>query len=137
MSLLWMEYETEFQNLVDAAFENERNAKSDYFSKLSSKALNIIYRDTKYNIDFLYTAFVLQEKKIMEDYAKWLYRLMYSVLKKYTPEQMTDYVNNHLECIKIGVKETIEPEKQQTLIDLYAKDARDFLKKANELVMDQ
>lgn len=31
-------------------------------------ALNIIYRDTKYNIDFLYTAFVLQEKKIMEDY---------------------------------------------------------------------
>jgi hypothetical protein len=137
MSLLWMEYETEFQNLVDAAFENERNAKSDYFSKLSSKALNIIYRDTKYNIDFLYTAFVLQEKKIMEDYAKWLYRLMYSVLKKYTPEQMTDYVNNHLECIKIGVKETIEPEKQQTLIDLYAKDARDFLKKANEIVMDQ
>lgn len=43
----------------------------------------------------------------------------------------------HLECIKIGVKETIEPEKQQTLIDLYAKDARDFLKKANEIVMDQ
>lgn len=38
-------------------------------------ALNIIYRDTKYNIDFLYTAFVLQEKKITED-----------------------YVNNHLEC---------------------------------------
>ena len=38
-------------------------------------ALNIIYRDTKYNIDFLYTAFVLQEKKIMED-----------------------YVNNHSEC---------------------------------------
>lgn len=106
MSLLWMEYETEFQNLVDAAFENERNAKSDYFSKLSGKALNIIYRDTKYNIDFLYTAFVLQEKKIMEDYAKWLYRLMYSVLKKYTPEQMTHYVNNHLECIKTGIKET-------------------------------
>ena len=118
MSLLWMEYETEFQNLVDAAFENERNAKSDYFSKLSGKALNIIYRDTKYNIDFLYTAFVLQEKKIMEDYAKWLYRLMYSVLKKYTPEQMIHYVNNHLECIKIGIKETIEPDKQQVLIDL-------------------
>lgn len=118
MSLLWMEYETEFKNLVDAAFESERNAKSHYFSKLSGKALNIIYRDTKYNIDFLYTAFVLQEKKIMKDYAKWLYRLMYSVLKKYTHEQMTEYVNNHLECIKTGIKETIEPDRQQALIDL-------------------
>ena len=79
-----MEYETEFQNLVDAAFENERNAKSDYFSKLSGKALNIIYRDTKYNIDFLYTAFVLQEKKIMED-----------------------YVNNHLECRRMDFLQSI------------------------------
>lgn len=136
MSLLWMEYETEFQNLVDVAFENERNAKSDYFSKLSGKVLNIIYRDTKYNIDFLYTAFVLQEEKIMEDYAKWLYRLMYSVLKEYTPKQMTEYVNNHLECIKAGIKETIEPEKQQRLIDLisYAQEvvAKEAIKPVKE-----
>ena len=118
MSLLWMEYETEFKNLVDAAFESEQNAKSDYFSKLSNKALNIIYRDTKYNIDFLYTAFVLQEEKIMEDYARWLYHLMDSILKVYTPEEMTYYVNNHLECIKIGIKKTIDPEKQDTLIKL-------------------
>ena len=62
MSLLWMEYETEFKNLVDASFESERNAKSDYFAKLSDKALNIIYRDTKYNIDFLYTAFYYRKK---------------------------------------------------------------------------
>lgn len=92
MSLLWMEYETEFKNLVDAAFESEQNAKSDYFAKLSNKALNIIYRDTKYNIDFLYTAFVLQEEKIMEDYARWLYHLMDSILKVYTPEEMTYYI---------------------------------------------
>ena len=118
MSLLWMEYETEFKNLVDAAFESERNAKSDYFSKLSDKALNIIYRDTKYNIDFLYTAFVLHEEKIMEDYARWLYQLMASVLKKYTPKEMMYYVNNHLECIKTGIRQTIDPKKQQRLIEL-------------------
>lgn len=118
MSLLWMEYETEFKDLVDAAFESERNAKSDYFSKLSDKALNIIYRDTKYNIDFLYTAFVLQEEKIMEDYARWLYHLMDSILKEYTPREMVYYVNNHLECIKRGISQTIEPKKQQYLIEL-------------------
>lgn len=118
MSLLWMEYETEFKNLVDAAFESEQNAKSDYFAKLSDKALNIIYRDTKYNIDFLYTAFVLKEKKIMEDYARWLYHLMDSILKIYTPEQMTYYINNHLECIKTGIKKTIKEEKQDELIRL-------------------
>ena len=118
MSLLWMEYETEFQNLVDAAFENERNAKSEYFSRLPDKVLNIIYRDTKYNIDFLYTAFVLQEEKIMEDYARWLYQLMSSILKKYTPKEMVYYVNDHLECMKIGIKKTIEPKKKERLIQL-------------------
>lgn len=32
----------------------------------------IVYRDTRYNIDFLYTAFVLDEEKIMGDYARML-----------------------------------------------------------------
>lgn len=37
MSLLWMEYETEFENLVDIAFQCEQKANPDYFSKLGSQ----------------------------------------------------------------------------------------------------
>ena len=54
----------------------------------------------------------------MEDYARWLYQLMASILKKYTPKEMVYYVNNHLECIKTGIRQTIDPKKQQRLIKL-------------------
>ena len=43
---------------------------------------------------------------------------MASILQQYTPEEMSYYVNNHLECIKVGIKETIEKEKQEPLIRL-------------------
>ena len=64
-------------------------------------ALNIIYRDTKYNIDFLYRAFVLQEKKIMED-----------------------YVNNHSEMQKKG----FFAEHMQILFDICMLASRKFYK---------
>lgn len=56
MSLLWMEYEDEFQNLAETSFACEKAAKPEYFSRLDKRAHKIVYRDTRYNIDFLYTA---------------------------------------------------------------------------------
>lgn len=37
MSLLWMEYETEFEHLVEASYERESNAKSEYFNSLNNR----------------------------------------------------------------------------------------------------
>ena len=33
MSLLWMEYETDFQDLVNIAFHREQEAAPDYFPR--------------------------------------------------------------------------------------------------------
>ena len=52
MSLLWMEYDTDFQNLADAVFECECHGNPDYFLHLTPKVKKIILRDTRYNIDF-------------------------------------------------------------------------------------
>ena len=80
MSLLWMEYEAEFQNLVEAAFRYEEETNPAYFSVLTDRVRKIIHRDTKYNVDFLYTAYMLDDDKVMKDYAAWLYELMYFIL---------------------------------------------------------
>lgn len=63
MSLLWMEYESEFEHLVEASYERESKAKEEYFNSLSDRVKKIIYRDTRYNIDYLYTAYVLGDKR--------------------------------------------------------------------------
>ena len=121
MSLLWMDYEEEFRNLVDAAYECEYKAKEEYFSKLPKRVQKIIYRDTRYNVDFLYTAYTLKDVKVMEKYAVWLFELMDGILKQFTREQTAEYVIEHLEAIKQGIEQVVSADKKQELAELVAK----------------
>ena len=119
MSLLWMEYESEFEHLVEASYARESNAKKEYFNSISERARKIIYRDTRYNIDYLYTAYVLGDKKIMNTYAVWLYELMVGIHKhRFTREQTKEYVIFHLEAIKKAIPDVVSAEKQQELQEI-------------------
>lgn len=115
MSLLWMEYEAEFEHLVDAAFEKECSENPEYFNRLSPRVRKIIYRDTRYNVDYLYTAYVLNEKKIINSYGVWLYQLMAGILSELTPEEVKDYVIRHLEAIRQSIPQVVSQEKIQAL----------------------
>ena len=116
MSLLWMEYEAEFEHLVEASFARESHEKEEYFRSISERARKIIYRDTRYNIDYLYTAYVLGEEKVMNTYAVWLYELMVGIHKKrFTREQTREYVIFHLEAIKKTIPDVVSVDKQQKL----------------------
>ena len=119
MSLLWMEYEAEFEHLVEASFARESHEKEEYFQSISERARKIIYRDTRYNIDYLYTAYVLGEEKIMNTYAVWLYELMAGIHKnRFTGEETKEYVIFHLEVIKKTIPDVVSIEKQQKLQQL-------------------
>ena len=118
MSLLWLEYEKEFKDLVETSFQCEKEANPEYFSKLDGRVLDIIYRDTRYNIDFLYTAFVLNDEKVMGDYARWLYRLMRPILKDCTRAQAGDYVAGHLGSIKKAAYKVVSEEKLEKVVQL-------------------
>ena len=119
MSLLWMEYESEFEHLVEASYERESQAKEEYFKALSERVRKIIYRDTRYNIDYLYTSYVLGEKKIMNTYAIWLYELMVGIHKhRFTPEQTREYVLFHLESIKNAIPDVVSMDKQKRLQEI-------------------
>ena len=119
MSLLWMEYEAEFEHLVEASFARESHEKEEYFRSISERARKIIYRDTRYNIDYLYTAYVLGDKKIMNTYAIWLYELMVGIHKeRFTREQTREYVIFHLDAIKKTIPDIVSSEKQQKLQEI-------------------
>lgn len=118
MSLLWMEYDTDFQNLADTVFSCQVTNNPDYFNQISKKTQEIIRRDTRYNIDFLYTAYRLNDDKIMTDYAVWLFQLMVCVLKNQTSGETADYVCAHLDDICQGITQCIRPEIQPALLKL-------------------
>ena len=111
MSLLWMDYEEEFQNLVDVAYQCESNERKEVLSALDQSIQKLVYRDTRYNIDFLYTAYILKDEEIMRKYAIWLNELMTAVLKKQTRQETLDYVLLHLDFIIQAVKQTIKTDK--------------------------
>ena len=114
-----MEYEAEFEHLVEASYARESQEKEAYFRSLSERAKKIIYRDTRYNIDYLYTAYVLEDAKIMNTYAIWLYELMAGILKsRFDREQMKEYVISHLDAIRVSIPEVVSPEKHQKLQEL-------------------
>ena len=120
MSLLWMDHEPEFRDLVETSFECERESHPEYFADMSERVKNIIYRDTRYNIDFLYTSYALDEERIMADYAVWLFKLMDPILKFDKSDMTADYVVRHFECIKRAAKRVVgdDPEKLSKLAGL-------------------
>ena len=119
MSLLWMEYDADFQDLAEDAFHRACQSDPAYYSSLTPRVSHIIYRDTRYNIDFLYTAYLLDDDKIMEDYAAWLYQLMASVLKGKIPAGKTEeYVLEHLGTIRESVQQTMRPALKPILLHL-------------------
>ena len=119
MSLLWMEYDADFQDLAEDAFHRACQSDPAYYSSLAPRVSHIIYRDTRYNIDFLYTAYLLDDDKIMEDYAAWLYQLMASVLKGKIPAGKTEeYVLEHLGTIRESVQQTMRPALKPILLHL-------------------
>lgn len=119
MSLLWTEYESEFQNVVDAAFQYECTAHPDYYARISPKVERIIYRDTRYNADYLYTAYLLNDDKIMSDYAAWLFELLASVLKdRQTREQTAEYTIDNFTALAHGVKTVASAEKRPQMLAL-------------------
>ena len=114
-----MEYEAEFEHLVEASFARESREKEDYFQSIDEHTKKIIYRDTRYNIDYLYTAYVLDDKKIMNTYAIWLYELMVGIHKKrFSKEQTREYVIFHLDAIKKSIPDVVSSEKCQRLQEL-------------------
>lgn len=119
MSLLYPEQTAQFQALVDAAFRHENETSPDYYARISPYTRSIIYRDTRYNIDYINTAHLLREERILTDYAAWLYQLMASVLKdRFTPEQVADYTAGHFVCIRQALEELAAPEDKADLLQL-------------------
>lgn len=119
MSLLWMEYEAEFEHLVEASYARESHAKEAYFQSIGERARKIIYRDTRYNIDYLYTAYILNDEKVMNSYAVWLYELMAGIHKnRFTREETREYVIFHFEAIKRAIPDVVSAEKHQKLQEL-------------------
>ena len=136
MSLLWMDHTPEFQSLVDTACVIEEERNPSYFASLPAKTRDIIRRDTRYNIDFLYTAFALDDDKVMQNYAAWLYGLMFGIFKVKSPAEVGRYVEGHLACIEEAAGRDANPVHRDRLVRLL-EEARAAVREAAASPLDE
>ncbi len=115
MGLLWLDYENEFRELVEEAYRAEQADSSQCFRELTRRVERILRRDTRYNVDFLYTAYTLHDDKVMTQYAVWLYELMAGILKERSTAELERYVVNHLGYIAQAVDVAVSPDKRREL----------------------
>lgn len=112
MGLLWMDLEEEFRNLVDTAFLCEKEASAACLVARSPRVDKIIRRDTRYNVDFLYTSYTLKDDLVMRRYAVWLFELMRGILRNRASEaEVAAYVIDHFEFIREGARKAVGADK--------------------------
>ena len=119
MGLLRTDYAIEFQELVDEAYRYECETHPDYYAHLPQRVQRIIYRDTRYNADYLYTSYLLDDDKVMSDYAAWLFELMASILRdRQSRSETAEYTIDNFDAIAHGVQTVAAPEKRPRMLQL-------------------
>ncbi|MBU3874971.1 cobalamin-dependent protein [Faecalicatena sp. AGMB00832] len=99
MSLLMIEDNPKFQRLYSEVFG--RQLQLDFYKDRIITAVDKenIYQGVRFCITFLYTAYVLEEPKIFEEYARWVYHLLRPLKPDKTKEQMYGMLTEHFQSI--------------------------------------
>lgn len=126
MGLLWVDYELEYRELAEKAFECQRTAQKVLFDRMTRRRYNIIHRDTRYNVDFLYTAYMMKDAQILNQYMLWVYQMMVSIFKDKSKEDVCRYTVGHLGFIREAVQLVVSDDKKAALDALLA-EAQDYV----------
>ena len=116
MNLLRMKCGPEFQKLADEIYSRQMQDDPRIKEELNTAAREKMYQDVLYNVNLIYTALELNHDSIFEDYARWLYQLLCSLMTYCTRERVRDYMLTHYSLIKECMVKVIPNEKQPDLI---------------------
>lgn len=115
MSLMVVEQNSEFDRLTQEVFSCQLDRDEELKERLDESAKKSMYRSSRYNIEYLYTALTLQDEAIFCKYARWLYQLLCSVMSYYTRERMRDIMIEHYELIRACMVKIISPNQHALL----------------------
>ncbi|RGY98751.1 cobalamin-dependent protein [Clostridium sp. AM58-1XD] len=111
MGLLQVDRNPEFLRLTNEVFQRQLESDPELNKELNEAARNKMYQDVIYNMDVLYTALELEDEKIFEYYARWLYQLLCPLMPYCSRERIKDQMLEHYALVKECLKQTAAKEK--------------------------
>lgn len=127
MSLLMMENEPKFQRLAREIYD--RQFQLDFYEgiTLTNCDKENLYQGVQFCVTYLYTAYILEEPKIFEEYARWIYQLLCPLKLEKTREQIYKMLTDHFKSIHDAMG-FMKPE-EKTRLDGLLHSAADALTK--------
>ena len=110
MSLLPIDQNPEFRGLANEILNRQFELDPKLGRELGEMDKKKMYQDVVYNLDMLYTALALEDGKIFENYARWLYQLLCPLLSSYTKERVRDQLLDSYALMEECMERAVAPE---------------------------
>lgn len=118
MGLLMMELKPQFQRLISEVFESQFQLDFYKDREFDVASKEYVYQGVSFCINFLYTAYVLEEPKIFEEYARWAYHLLCPLKPDRAEEELMHMLTDHMSSIKEAMKKIMSDEEQSKLLPM-------------------
>ncbi len=115
MSLLMVENEPKFQRLASEVYERQFRLEFYRDEILTAANKEHIYQGTRFCITYLHTAYALEEPKIFEEYARWVYHLLCPLKQDKTKTQIYHMLLGHFQSIRDAMETLMSEEEKQKL----------------------
>lgn len=120
MSLLLMNRDVEFQRLTNEILTQQLEHDIRLKEELGNRGIKQMLQCVQYLVDFLYIDLILEDEKILEKYARWIFQLLCPLMTHLGDRRIRDILVNNYEatrsCMEKVISEDMRP-KLNSLLD--------------------
>lgn len=135
MSLLPIDQNPEFRSLANEILNRQLELDPQLGRELDEMAKKRMYQDVVYNLDMLYTALALEDGKIFEYYARWLYQLLCPLLPCCTRERVRDQLLDSYALMEECMDRAVAPERLSALKEMLDRASRATVEECEKSAM--
>lgn len=115
MSLLLTDQNPGFQQLTNEIYRRQLEQDRPLDRQLDERAKLLMLEDVRYNVDFLRTAFELDDPGLYAGYARWVYQLLLPLMTWCTRERLRDIMVDHYELVRSCAKKAAPADARPRL----------------------
>jgi len=128
MSLLFQNANAKMINIAKEVFTRHLDLDPKLNDLYDERRKMLMYEDILYNLGYLDTAMSLSDDHIFPEYARWIYRLLYYLMKDINKETIRDQMILHFDILNDVLVEKL-PENQAIAASMHIQNAITVIKK--------
>lgn len=118
MAILQIKDQIQYQEIIHEIYMCQFQEDPKMEQEISAASRKKMYEDVEYNVSLLTIALELEEEKIFENYARWLYQLLCSLMTSLSRERVRDQMTEHYTLLGSHLEKYVEESHRPMLQSL-------------------